>query len=130
MTPRWRWIFAAYALALLIATHWPGLAIDGPIDRTDIIIHIIAFCAWTMLLALAVRARPRTLLIVAVIALAWAAVDEWTQRFVNRTSTLDDFLANATGVTLACLLYLPIARRHAKSHTAHHHTSSPSDPFP
>ncbi len=121
MAPRWRWIFAAYALALLIATHWPGLAIDGPIDRTDIIIHIAAFCIWTMLLALAIDARARTLLLVALIALAWAALDEWTQRFVNRTSTLEDFLANAAGIILGSLLSTPSAiRRRNRGRRASH----------
>ncbi len=111
MGTHWRWIFAVYALALLIATHWPGLAIDGPIDRTDIVIHIAAFCLWTLLLRLAIGPHPRALLFAAAVALPWAALDEWSQRFVDRTSTLDDFLANAVGVLLACVLSVLFARR-------------------
>lgn len=37
----------------------------------------------------------------AIVYLCWAILDEWTQRFVGRTPSIADFLADATGVLVA-----------------------------
>lgn len=114
-TPRWtRRAYVIYAGVLATATHWPGITIHGPIERPDLVIHLIAFSIWTVLLGrsafLGDPARPRVLLLIALVASAYAGLDEWTQRFVNRTSSWDDYLANLTGVAAGVLLLALIAR--------------------
>lgn len=47
--------FWLYAIALFIATHYPRLAIESPINNTDKAIHLAAFGLWTILFGLAYR---------------------------------------------------------------------------
>lgn len=51
--------FWLYAIALFIATHYPKLAIDSPINNTDKAIHLVAFGLWTILCGLAFRFHVR-----------------------------------------------------------------------
>lgn len=105
MRPLARAAFFVYAPALTIATHWPGVEIQGPVQRTDLWIHVAAFFAATILLyasrVLGALEQWRTVALSIIIALAWAALDEWTQQFFGRTTAPDDFAANAAGVWIA-----------------------------
>ena len=95
--------FVVYTLALLTATHWPGLEVKGPISRTDLVIHFGAFFVWTVLLALSglVRRSVRWLLVA---GLLFAAFDETTQPLFRRVYDHLDLLANWAGVAAACVL--------------------------
>lgn len=95
--------FVAYTIALLTATHWPGLAIRGPISRTDLVIHFGAFFTWTVLLALSGLVR-RSVWKLLVIGVLFAAFDETTQPLFNRVYDTLDLLANWAGVAAACVL--------------------------
>lgn len=110
-----RWAFALYACVLAIATHWPGVTIEGPIERPDLVIHLVAFSIWTLLLGfsrlLGEPRRARTLLVVALVASAYAGLDEFTQRYVNRTSSWDDYLANLSGIGAGIVLLALRIRR-------------------
>lgn len=109
MSPRAlvRIAFIVYAAALALATHWPQLRIDGPVERTDLYIHVVAFGLWTALLIASeftgtwrtAQARARA----GVIGLVYATLDETTQAIpaLGRTFGLDDLAADYAGVLLA-----------------------------
>ena len=86
--------------ALLTATHWPGLAIEGPIDRTDLLIHASVFAVWAALLAMATGWRMPALLVVGVL---FAGFDEATQPLFNRVFDWTDLGADVVGVFLGSL---------------------------
>jgi hypothetical protein len=119
--PRWRRaarvVFALYALVLAAATHWPGLAIEGPVDRSDLFIHVFAFGVWTGLLLACGFLGPtlgsRNLLGSAAISLAYAAADELTQGLppFHRTVAASDLAANLGGVAAALLAAVWLRRR-------------------
>lgn len=112
----WRSVFRAafvlYTLLLLTATHWPGMVIDGPVQRTDLLIHIAAFTVWTCLLYGACYSLGdgqtqfahlrRRMLTVIVAGLCFAAFDEVTQPLFNRQFDWWDLGADAAGVLLGC----------------------------
>ena len=120
MKPRivtaFRVAFVIYAAVLAYATHRPNLVIDGPIERTDLVIHVGAFCVWTMLL-IATRwpgawTSRAAVLRAGMIGLVYAVVDESTQAipFFRRVFGFDDMAANAAGVILAVLVALALIR--------------------
>ncbi len=104
--------FVLYTLALLTATHWPGLTVHGPIDRTDLVIHVGVFFVWTCLLfasgLIATGERfgcgcfKRRIVWTFVAGVCFAAFDELTQPIFNRVADPWDFGADAVGVLVAC----------------------------
>ncbi len=113
-------VFITYAIILAIATHWPRLRIEGPIERPDLWIHMGAFGLWAALLALTALLGPRwtvsNILASVGVALAYAAIDEGSQAIpaLGRTAALDDYLADAAGILAAgaglCLIAWRVGR--------------------
>jgi len=104
-----RVVFVLYTLALLTATHWPGLTIKGPIDRTDLVIHAGVLFWWTVLLynagLIAVGGcgcLTRRLMWTGLVAIVYSAFDESTQPMFSRTADWTDLGADAVGVLVAC----------------------------
>ncbi len=94
-----RRLFVVYTLALLTATHWPDLQVHGPVDRSDLYIHFMAFSGWAALLGLSGlvgRSAGRLLLI----GLVFAVLDESTQPLFRRQFDWLDLAANAGGVLM------------------------------
>jgi VanZ family protein len=113
--PHARWFKAAFiiwALAVFTGTHWPQLKVPEVVTRTDLVLHMGAFAPWTILLSLCAFFGPRWSLAnigtSAIVALAYAALDESTQAvpILGRTAGLDDFGADCAGVLLGALLLL------------------------
>lgn len=109
--------FWGYAAALLTATHWPRLKIDVEgIERPDLLIHLAAFGLWTFLLTcsgyLGYPERTSTAARALLLGLIFAAIDEGSQAlpFLHRQVALDDYLANAAGVTLGAGAALVFSR--------------------
>lgn len=102
--------FAFYTVALLTATHWPGLTIDGPIDRTDLVIHAGVLFWWTVLLygsglvATGEWSFKRRIVWTCVAGFAFAMFDELTQPMFNRVADPWDVGADWTGVLVACIV--------------------------
>lgn len=94
--------FVVYTLALLTATHWPGLVVNGPVNRSDLYIHFMVFSAWAVLLGFSglVGRSPGKLLL---IGLAFAVFDETTQPLFRRQFDWADLAANAGGVLMGTL---------------------------
>lgn len=118
---RWRrlirGVFLLYALALVTATHWPNLKIEGPVERPDLWIHMTAFGLGVTLLALSGLFGTvwsfRNIGASVGVGLVYAAIDELTQAIpvLHRTAAFDDYLADATGMVLAGGVLLLIAWR-------------------
>lgn len=115
-----RGAFWTYALLLVIATHWPGLAIDAPTPiRADVAIHVVALAVWTVALAgcayFGQVTSRRNVLIAGTIAIAYAMVDELTQGVPALRRRVDgaDLIANVLGVGMGVMV-MALARRHGR----------------
>jgi VanZ family protein len=115
MSSRWRWVFAIYAPALFVATHWPKLQVDGPIPRTDLLAHVTVFGGWGLLATMSgFFGEPlsrRNIIRTWMVGLVYAAIDEGLQAIpaIRRVASLDDYAANAMGITLAAVLLAVVA---------------------
>jgi VanZ family protein len=98
-----RFLLGFCTAALLTATHWPGLAIEGPIDRPDLVIHVLAFTVWAALLAMATGLRLPMLLVIGVL---FAGFDEATQPLFNRVFDWWDLAADGMGLVLGSFALL------------------------
>ncbi|QDU72716.1 VanZ family protein [Mucisphaera calidilacus] len=107
-------LLVVYAPVLVLATHWPGLALPSatPVFQTDKLVHVFAFgflgwlalhCGFGVRLLGSHGSRLVTTLAVVVFAL----VDEYTQQFVNRYTGVEDAVANTIGVLTAFLISRP-----------------------
>lgn len=112
-TPRTRRLaFWAYAGLLFVATHWPSLSIEAPIARPDLILHAGAFALLTAFLLASMLLGPsrsrRVVLIVGVVALAYAGVDELLQMIpiLHRHAAVDDWIADALGIAIVVAIGL------------------------
>ena len=110
-----RWLFAPYAIVLFIATHIPNVRIDGPIPRTDLLLHITVFGGWGLLATLCGFFGPplsrRNIVRTWVVGLIYAAIDESLQLIpsLHRVAAIDDYAANASGITLAAIFLSIVA---------------------
>jgi VanZ family protein len=111
-----------YTLCLLIATHWPGVTIEGPVQRPDLLVHLAAYAVLGGLaLATGWFGTPGT-------ARAWAlattacvvlgAADEVTQPWFARSADWSDWLADAAGGALGAGLATVAARLGLPSRTS------------
>lgn len=97
----WRLALLIYAVLLTTATHWPRLQLTPEIPASDKTIHLIVFGTLAILLWRSAWLGPRWM--VALVALAWAGLDEVSQGipFLHRTVSWYDWIANACGITCA-----------------------------
>jgi putative peptidoglycan lipid II flippase len=116
---RWpRLILAGYWIALAVATHWPRLDVSGGhndlaggVVQVDKLLHVSAFglLAWLL-----IRARPAgrgasdvaNVVAATVIALVYAVIDEYTQRWVDRQVSWGDIVASHIGILIVAVLVL------------------------
>lgn len=104
-----RVVFVMYTMALLTATHWPGLTIKGPITRMDLVIHAGVLFWWTVLLFttqwVATRGCgcfKRRLVWTGVAGFVYSVFDELTQPMFGRVADKYDVMADWFGVLVAC----------------------------
>lgn len=108
--------FAVYAPMLFLGTHWPNLRIDGPVERSDLWVHLGAFGLWSVLAAscgwFGEPGSWRNLSRAWLLSMAYAAVDESLQAIpaLHRTAAWDDYAANAVGITLGSALVWAVRR--------------------
>ncbi len=104
--------FISIAVLLFVGTHWPQLRIDGPIERPDLVVHLVAFGLWGLAFCVSgLLGEPGTIgnasrcLGVGVI---YAAFDESTQMIpaLGRFAGLDDYAFNVIGLLLGTGLSL------------------------
>ncbi len=99
---------AVYWLIIFAGTHAPTLP-QAASFISDKVLHFSAYFGLAVLLCWVTQTRQRVWIkfgTVIVIALAYAAFDEWTQGFVpGRQSDIKDFSADACGIFAAVGLY-------------------------
>ncbi len=105
-----RYLWPAWWVLMFVATHLPKIP-SPPLDiwNFDKVIHGMMYFVLTFLGGRALISAGRvkglgTLLAWAGIYLIYAVVDEWLQQFVNRTPSVQDWLANAVGIMAATLI--------------------------
>jgi len=115
-----RWLFGLYALALVVATHWPRLGVPGAEAGSDKLIHFVAFFLWTALAFAAAIVRPplsrRSLALTTLLAAGYASIDEAAQLIpaLERQFSVWDWFANLGGVGAAYALALIVIRPEAE----------------
>ncbi|MBL8745979.1 MAG: VanZ family protein [Phycisphaerae bacterium] len=112
--------FWLYVLLVYFLTHAPGVKVEGPIPRPDLVVHVTVFGLWTMLCIacgfFGAVWSTRNILVSGLVALAYSAFDEGLQAIpaLQRVCAFDDWLANASGVVLVtggALVLARVARR-------------------
>ncbi len=117
----YRRVLPAYWVFLFSATHFPRLELGLDVPESDKLAHLVAFGLLAYLFwkfAESYR-RPTPAGFVwraATCLLAYAAIDEWLQQFVGRSTSLLDYVADAVGIAVV-LAWLEWRRR-AVSRTA------------
>lgn len=127
-----RAFFVLYTLALLTATHWPGLAVKSSFSRIDLVIHLCAFGCWTGMLGLSgwvllsgsIRKKA---IIVGLIGIGFGLTDELTQPLFSRVFDWWDVCADTTGAVLASLVLMFIWRKTGINEHPDSLAHSPSD---
>ena len=101
---KWRIIAIIYCFFLMAATHIPQEQMPEKLDLfgIDKILHVVAYAMLTVLFMRAAgTGRPLLYYIVTVVViLGIAGIDEYTQRYVNRTCSVYDWLADVVGISL------------------------------
>lgn len=124
LSPLWaRWYRRAlptYWVFLFCVTHFPKLSFGTHAPRdTDKAAHfmafaLLAFVFWRFNESLGRPLSARFVWFAAPILIAYAALDEYLQRYVNRSPDLIDWLWDSAGV-VAVLIWLEIRRRRPKA---------------
>lgn len=104
----------AYWIFLFCATHLPKPKLPGA-AASDKSVHlfafaILAFLFWRCAESVHERLSARFVWVALVILGAYAALDEYLQRFVNRSTSVFDWLADLAGIVVVLAL-LEIRRR-------------------
>lgn len=112
---RARQVWLGYWAAIFILTHLPVGEIHALRKGGDKVIHYMLFGGLALLGGHRLwsergRATTAALMGWAGIYAVYGAVDEWSQGFVGRTSSLFDWLFNMTGILTATILMLLLRR--------------------
>ena len=100
-----------YWVTLFIIAHIPIPQIVYQAHVSDKILHFVAYLILTFLLWFAVKDKQKVrwhktdVWWVALVALVYAALDEWTQGLVGRSCDLMDFTADMAGVFTGLILF-------------------------
>lgn len=106
----WKWLLAAYGVALVVGTHLPPNVAQLPIDHTDKLWHFGGYLGLAFLLAASWQASSGRLngrhlrLLWGAIAV-FAATDEVTQLLVGRDASVGDWLADMLGAATGLILF-------------------------
>ena len=110
-SPRnWQFALAAYWLVLFVATHVPNRLPQLPGAGSDKLAHLSAFALLAVILAVtwqlaAGHLTARHLFVAWIVIALYAALDEWTQSFVGRSTSFWDWVADASGALAALVLF-------------------------
>lgn len=107
---------AAYWLVIFGGTHLPSASLIH-VPANDKVKHFVAFFGLTLMMCYVSswRQTGQRFIVIAVIVEMYAAIDEWTQRFIpGRTPDRLDFVADTLGMWTAIVLYLLIRQKFRK----------------
>ena len=122
-----RWGLAALWLAAFIGTHIPAERVPE-LHASDKILHaagyaVLATALWLVLAADGIG-RARRIAVALSVLIFYAAMDEATQPWVNRSASIADWLADGTGVVVAVAVWEAIASFRSRRRRS----ASPSSP--
>jgi VanZ family protein len=111
-----------FMAAVLVFTHLPQETIPSPLqkDGVDKLQHVLAYGVITFLFILSLKSSPSLLsaLFLFFAISAVGIVDEATQFLVNRTASVNDWLADIIGIMMALLFSKVYKRRFQKTKIA------------
>ena len=118
-----RLIWLGYWAVLFIVMHVPEpKGIGQPVPHGDKAIHFVAYLLLTLIGGWHLTrktSRPLGLCAAwACIYVAYGAIDEWLQQFVNRTPSVADWLADTAGVVVGSLILAVVAYRSRRANAA------------
>lgn len=103
-----------YWIALATATHLPPEDVHIPPSIGDKAVHAGAYFGLALLvgtsLLLTSSRRALVPLLVILIAMAYGAIDEWTQPIFNRACELADWIADLIGASTAAVVLFAVGR--------------------
>lgn len=123
MKPRLRWLPAAvWAALILVGTSLPPRALPQGPENSDKVAHLILYAVLAVLLLNAMkeigcqREHARAQLALSVlkafsICALFGAFDEWHQQYVQRTTSLADWIADVVGAIAGALAFVAYLRR-------------------
>ncbi len=124
LSPIWaRWYRRAlptYWIFLFCLTHLPKLSLGTRVpENTDKLAHFVAFALlafvyWRFNESFARPVSARFVWAAALLLSAYAALDEYLQQYVNRTPSINDWLANVAGI-VTVLATFEIRRRRSQT---------------
>lgn len=105
-------LLIVYWILIFTGTHLPGSSMKS-VDVSDKLMHFGAFAGLSFLLAWSLPRRVAGAVpgvaLTALVALAYAVIDEWTQGFVrNRSPSVGDFMADSLGIISGLIIYLTL----------------------
>ena len=118
MDRRWRsWylrVLPAYWVFLFCATHFPRLQLDNAPPQSDKLLHftafgVLAFLFWRFFEAVG-AVGPLYVWLALPVLILYAAIDEYLQQFVGRSTDWADFVADSIGICVV-LAAMEIRRR-------------------
>jgi VanZ family protein len=114
-----------YWILLFGATHYPRIRLPVRFPQSDKVAHffafgLLAFLFWKCIESLDRRLSRRFVWVAFTVLIAYAALDEYLQQFVNRYTSLADWLADLAGIG-AVLLGLELHRRRRRPPAHGHH---------
>jgi VanZ family protein len=111
----WSLLLTVCWLTLFVLTHLPALGPLSPSTRFDEFVHGLAFAVLAFVLATTWRLNAGELSLAQLgwawlVLLMYAALDEWTQQFVGRSTSITDWWSDITGAMVGLVLYA-VSRR-------------------
>ncbi len=111
---KWLIIAVVFSATVVFLTHLPKEAIPCglQISGLDKLAHALAYGAITFLFLLSLRSSlsllSASLLLFAI--MSGGAIDELTQSFVNRTTSIADWFADVIGIIIALYAFVCLSR--------------------
>ncbi len=114
--PRSWWLWTAYWGLLFVIMHVP--VPERALERVHVSDRVVHFAVYFILTGLGAyhlwKTYGRPLLPAAtrwaLVYMVYAALDEWLQRFVHRTPSIADWLADIAGITIATGIAVVLGR--------------------
>jgi VanZ family protein len=98
-----KWIAPAlWGTFIEVLTSWPRVPDFGEPEGSDKLVHLAMYAIFAVLVIRAAqtgRPKLRAMALTLVALVAWAAADEWHQKFIDgRSSSVADWAADSAGV--------------------------------
>jgi len=110
-----------WAGVILFVTSVPGTAVPRQIGPYDKVVHFSIYALFAVFLTRDLEqsvGRWRATIVAVVIAIAFAAVDEWHQGFIpGRSTDIADWRADSLGAATGAILFALIQQRRASRNT-------------